>query len=305
MSRLSISVVIPAYRAARTIRRAVDSVLAQTRPPDEILVIDDGSPDDLAKPLAVYGKRVQLLRKENGGAAAARNLGIERTRGEWIAFLDADDYWEVDKLHCQAAVLQANPHLVLSAARYFEQMPGGSRSVVPTRLAHLFGQTLCLEGEQAFAASTLIWTSTVMVRRTALQGQRFSPGLEPAENGDLWIRLVSSGSFYLHPEPLATAVLEPSSLSRTNIGTSYRQLLHVLGLHRRLLGEGGYQRWKQRIGRQWAADCSRRTCPPSSPGPAWNWLAKMVLTPVDTRWRASRGDCRGSEAPLVKGALSG
>lgn len=279
MSPLSVSVVIPAYRAARTICRAVDSVLAQTRPPEEILVIDDGSPDDVTRPLAAYGNCVRLIRKENGGAAAARNWGIERARMDWIAFLDADDYWEVDKLQRQMAVIQAYPDLVLSAGRYFEQMPGGPRSVVPTRLPHLFGRKLCLEGEQAFAASTLIWTSTVLVRRTALRSHRFHSGLEPAEDGDLWLRLLPAGAFYLHPEPLATAVLEPYSLSRTSIGKSYHKLLQVIRLHRDLLGEQGYRLWRQRVGRQWAADCSRRAYSRSPLGPAWNWLAKNVANP--------------------------
>ena len=71
MSGLSVSVVIPAYRAARTINRAVDSALSQTRQPAEVIVVDDGSPDgaDLAAALAHYGDRVTLLRKPNGGAA--------------------------------------------------------------------------------------------------------------------------------------------------------------------------------------------------------------------------------------------
>ncbi len=94
MTEPVISVVIPAYRAARTIERAVDSVLGQTRRADEIIVVDDGSPDDLAEVLGRYGSRVRLLRKRNGGAASARNLAIEECRGELIAFLDADDYWE-------------------------------------------------------------------------------------------------------------------------------------------------------------------------------------------------------------------
>src|SRR5207245_884017 len=77
VSGLSVTVVIPAYKAARTINRAVESVLGQTRRPAEVLVVDDGSPDgaDLAAAVARYGGRVTLLRKLNGGAASARNYG--------------------------------------------------------------------------------------------------------------------------------------------------------------------------------------------------------------------------------------
>src|SRR5437868_7863345 len=103
VSGLSVSVVIPAYKAARTINRAVESVLGQTRRPAEVLVVDDGSPDgaDLAAALGRYGDRVALFRKPNGGAASARNHGIDRAGGSVIGFLDADDYWEPDKLERQ------------------------------------------------------------------------------------------------------------------------------------------------------------------------------------------------------------
>src|SRR5207253_2812039 len=109
--RVFVSTVIPAYRASRTIGRAVDSLLSQTRPPDEIVIVDDGSPDDLAAAVKPYGDRVQLLRKVNGGAASARNLGIESARGDLIGFLDADDYWEPSKLERQLDILQRHPNI--------------------------------------------------------------------------------------------------------------------------------------------------------------------------------------------------
>src|SRR5947209_192198 len=93
-----VSTVIPAYNASGTILRAIESVLAQTRPPDEILVIDDGSTEDLSLTLEPFRACVTLIRKPNGGAASARNLGLDLSRGDYIAFLDADDYWEPRKL---------------------------------------------------------------------------------------------------------------------------------------------------------------------------------------------------------------
>jgi len=95
--------IIPYYRASRTIARAVESALGQTVRPHEILIIDDGSPDDAASATKQFGSSVTLIRKPNGGAASARNLGIEQAKGEWIAFLDADDYWEPSKLERQLA----------------------------------------------------------------------------------------------------------------------------------------------------------------------------------------------------------
>ena len=120
-----VSVVIPAYPGGPHHQPTVDSLLAQTRLPDEILVIDDGSPDDLEAALAKYGDRVTLIRKSNGGAASARNLGIERSRGELIAFLDADDYWEPWKLERQLEILRTHPEVTLVAGRYYSQPPDG------------------------------------------------------------------------------------------------------------------------------------------------------------------------------------
>ena len=93
MSEPTVSVVIPAFRAAHTINRAIDSLMAQTRLADEIVVVDDGSPDDLAAALSAYGERVTLIRKVNGGASSAES-GHRAVPGELVAFLDADDYWE-------------------------------------------------------------------------------------------------------------------------------------------------------------------------------------------------------------------
>ena len=75
--------------------------------------------------LSRYGERVTLIRKPNGGAASARNLGIERSRGELVAFLDADDYWEPNKLERQLEILRAHPEVALVASRYYAEPPGG------------------------------------------------------------------------------------------------------------------------------------------------------------------------------------
>lgn len=271
----SISVIVPAYRAAGTIRRAVDGVLHQTYPAREILVIDDGSPDDLVRSLAAYGSRVRILRQANQGAAAARNRGIDQSHGELIAFLDADDCWEKAKLERQVAVLRAHPRVVLVAGRYFEQAPGQPRREASWGDWDLLDRPLWPRGAQALAVAAHIWTSTVLVRRTALREQRFTPGLEPAEDGDLWIRLLGSGAAYLLREPLATAVLEPSSLSRANLDRSYTKLLQVVRRHRNLLGPQELRRWEQSIQRQWAADGSPSSLSRVAQGPAWNRLAAL------------------------------
>lgn len=104
----SVSVVIPAYNAAAFLAEAVASALGQSRPPLEVIVIDDGSTDGSPAIARGVGSRVRVISQENRGAAAARNRGIEAASGEWIAFLDADDLWVPTKLEEQLAFLESH-----------------------------------------------------------------------------------------------------------------------------------------------------------------------------------------------------
>jgi glycosyltransferase involved in cell wall biosynthesis len=106
-----VSAVIPVYNGEPFLAEAIDSALAQSRPPHEVIVVDDGSTDASGKVAAAYGGVVRVHRQPNRGIGAARNAGIELTRGGCLAFLDADDRWEADKLERQVAALEADPAL--------------------------------------------------------------------------------------------------------------------------------------------------------------------------------------------------
>jgi glycosyltransferase involved in cell wall biosynthesis len=102
---VSVSVVIPCYNAERWIGKAIESCLAQSHAPDEVIVVDDGSTDDSSVIIARYASRVHHVRQDNAGAPRARNAGFALSRGEFIQFLDADDFLLPGKLEHQAAVL--------------------------------------------------------------------------------------------------------------------------------------------------------------------------------------------------------
>lgn len=109
-----VSVIIPAYKAANFVAKAVDSILAQDHGPMEIIVVDDCSPDDIAGALESYTSagRVRLIRQErNQGVAVARNTGIRAATGEYLAFLDADDLWLPHHISGALAVLQRHPEV--------------------------------------------------------------------------------------------------------------------------------------------------------------------------------------------------
>lgn len=281
---LTVSVVIPAYRASRTISRALDSLLAQARRPDEVLIIDDGSPDDMASAVAPYGDFVTLIRKPNGGAASARNLGIDRARGDLIGFLDADDYWEPDKLARQLAVFESHPEVGLVAARFYEETPGGPRRPhVDGEDRRGFGplvedQVIHPRGEDVFRVATRVWTSSVLIRREAIGALRFERGLEPAEDRDLWIRVLAGTAAYLDSAPLATAVLEPNSLSRSNVRTDFANMMRVLDRNAALLSPAARTRWEAVFYRLWAANHLGQGQYRSAVAPAFKRLVRTPLS---------------------------
>ena len=106
-----VTVIIGVYNAERYLAEAIESVLAQTHPAVEVIVVDDGSTDASGRIAEGYGVRVRCIRQENGGMAAARNRAIPEARGSYLSFLDADDRFPPDKLRNQLAVFEAEPEL--------------------------------------------------------------------------------------------------------------------------------------------------------------------------------------------------
>lgn len=105
LTQAFVSVIIPSHNSAHFLPGAIDSLLAQTIPADEIIVVDDGSVDETAEVCRAYGARVRYIRQENLLASVARNTGIAAAHGDWLAFLDADDVWEPNKLELQLTAL--------------------------------------------------------------------------------------------------------------------------------------------------------------------------------------------------------
>lgn len=103
---MKVSALIPTYNRRTQVTRAIESVLAQSVPVEEIIVVDDGSTDGSAEAIrSCYGSRVAIYRQENAGVSSARNRGIREAQGEWIAFLDSDDVWLPTKIERQLEAL--------------------------------------------------------------------------------------------------------------------------------------------------------------------------------------------------------
>lgn len=191
----TVSAVIPAHNAMPDVLEAVDSVLAQDRPADEIVVVDDRSSDGTGDAVrARFGDRVRVIAGTFGSASAARNAGWRAAHGEWIAFLDADDLWTPDKLTASLAMLAAAPH----ADWCFSD--GTVRALDGREYASLLQRWVDLEDPYCgqpvaeLIEVNFILTSSVLARRSALEALGgFDESLSHAEDVDLWIRLSRRG----------------------------------------------------------------------------------------------------------------
>ncbi|MFP4032446.1 MAG: glycosyltransferase family 2 protein [Desulfococcaceae bacterium] len=192
-----ISVVIPAYNRAWTLRNAVDSVLDQAYSPFELLVIDDGSADETPALLREYGDRIQVFRQSNQGVGAARNRGIAVARGSLIAFLDSDDRWLPGKLAAQAAFFEEHPEALICQTEEI-WVRNGVR--VNPRRRHQKRSGMIFEPSLALC---LVSPSAVMVRRSLFdEVGRFDETLPACEDYDLWLRVSRRHPVHLIETPL-------------------------------------------------------------------------------------------------------
>ena len=220
-----VSVVIPAYNSRQTILRALDSVSAQRYPALEVIVVDDASSDGTAELVAGLGREhLALIRLErNQGASGARNVGIAAAKGEFVAFLDADDEWLPEKLHSQMAEIRDHPEVCFVACAAFEIDTNG-------RVAGLVNggraPATRIDAWRSLLAYTSVTTPSVLARRSLLlQSGGFDPKLRVAEDQDLWIRLARLGEVVYLPEPLVLVHDTPGSLTKKN---AHDELTHLL-----------------------------------------------------------------------------
>lgn len=140
---MRLSVIIPCYNAGRFVGDAIASALAQSRPANEIIVVDDGSTDDSVAQVERFTGQIRLIRQANAGAAAARNAGLAAARHELIAFLDADDLWPPHSLACRIAALdRPEIDLVFGAVRQLIDDGDGQARLGPPHEGRLAGSMI-------------------------------------------------------------------------------------------------------------------------------------------------------------------
>ena len=192
-----VSVVIPTYNRAGPLQEAIDSVIAQDYPRLEILVVDDGSSDETATVMQTYASTVTALRQEHAGVSAARNHGVAKSRGEYIAFLDSDDVWLPGKISAQIALFRRCPQVQVCYTDEIWIRHGvrvNPKAIHRKQSGWMFFQSLAL---------CLISPSSVMLRRTLWERLGgFDERLPACEDYDLWLRMCLKVPVHLIPQRL-------------------------------------------------------------------------------------------------------
>ena len=188
--------VVPAYNAAAHIHEAMDSIVGQTFTDWELLVVDDGSTDDtvrIASEYATKDRRIRILAQERnsgGRPAVPKNRALAEARGEFVAFLDADDYWEPRKLERQVALMESDASLVLCYVLFTRFGSGENPAKVLPEPQHRFKGHVFRE----LYLRPVVPHSSVMIRRSVME--TVGPFLEDprlAEDGDYLLRIARRG----------------------------------------------------------------------------------------------------------------
>jgi len=214
MSEPTFSIVITAYEVADVIAPAVESALGQTRPAEEVIVVDDGSRDNLAAALAPF-PAVKLVRKENGGGASARNAGVAAAAGDFMAILDADDTFHPRRIEAIAELAARRPQLDLIATDASFVVEGHATG---TFLEHNeFPET----GQRTAIFESCFPTGWPAVRISALRDAGgFDERMRIAYDWECWTRMILAGSEVgMVREPLYDYVLHGGSLASSRVAS--------------------------------------------------------------------------------------
>lgn len=207
----SVTAVVAAYQAEEFISAALESILGQTRPPDEVIVVDDGSTDGTAAELARFAGRIRVIRQPNRGCPAAFNTAFREARGDFVAMCGADDLWDPQKLQWQMEAIRAHPQadvffghaLVVGLIQCEHVRPPGTGLLESSKF------------REALFRQNCVCAPSIVIRRSLFE--RLGPFVEDfgADDYEYWFRCLRAGAkFYYDPRPLMRWRQHGGNLSR-------------------------------------------------------------------------------------------
>ena len=208
---IGISVVIPTFNRRTLVERAIRSVLGQTHPVDDIIVVDDGSTDGTAESLAAaFGDRIRCVRQENRGVSAARNRGLALARGRYVTLLDSDDEWMPEKTRLQWEWMESHPDIGMVLCDVIRRFPDGSSEIFHRRtMLPVDGRIL----EHVLLEPTLVPASVMMRREVVQQAGGFDETLATAEDLDYHLKIAARTGIAVIEQPLVQALRGHDGLS--------------------------------------------------------------------------------------------
>ena len=221
-----ISVIIPVYNRQEFIKRAVESVLKQTLPASQIIVVDDGSSDLTPQILQLYKDKIKIISTKNQGVSRARNIGIAHSKYRWITFLDSDDEWDERKLELQYSFHKNNPHILFSHT--FERWIKNNKTIKPKK-HHKKPKGWCFDENISFCK---IAPSSVMIdKRVFEKVGYFDENLKVCEDFDLWLRILKRYELGLIEKELVTKYAGHKDQLSTRYHSMDEQRIYALKKH--------------------------------------------------------------------------
>lgn len=224
-----VSAIITAYNCAHYLGDAIKSVLAQTYPISEIVVIDDGSTDDVPSALAPFASAgIRYVRQENQGPSSARNRGIRETSGDVVAFLDGDDMWAEDKTARQIAYMDAHPEVALVSGSWLRWKPASNEYTMGYRRG---GARTNKRTQQDIMVRNVIGNpSMVLVKRqVVIEAGLFDPSLRWGEDWELWIRIAARApvAFLRDSKPVVIYRMHPAGLTHEKRWEQFSRYIRI------------------------------------------------------------------------------
>ncbi len=238
-----VTVIIPAYNRAKTLGRAIDSVLTQSFKDFKLLIVDDGSSDETLQIAQSYqDSRVRcIVHSSNMGSGAARNTGIQEATTKWLAFLDSDDFWHADKLRTQMDFIEQHPNIMGCTTGYFHVRENNTKQIIPSARQ--------AEHRQILFHDILHMGTTLLVRRAAFERLGgFDPALSRGQDNDWLLRLTAVERLFVVPHPLAW-VFQHTQRSAERLENSR---IIMLEKHAADYARYGYLFAHRKIARMWA-----------------------------------------------------